>query len=205
MPRAHLYRPIQDTQGNLRLQATVRVFDDASTDLTSEPLFTSEVGTSTVPHVFTTNTGIIDFYTDTPKRFRIGVRVGDEPEVLFDGVDTLDPSSSAASTLGGHPASFFYSPDNPPPGGTVTLLQPTSSNTTLTDNDSVVFVDQPDAMVALPSAVGRSGHEYTIKNLNATNLTVTSGGGTIDGDTQRVLAQYDALTVISNGTFWGVV
>lgn len=98
MSRAHLTRVIQDAQGNLRMNAVVRVFDDATTTLTTEPLFAAESGTATVPNPYNVTTGIIDCWTAAPKRFRIGVKVGDEPEVLFEGVDALSPDTTAAST-----------------------------------------------------------------------------------------------------------
>lgn len=89
MRRAHLYRPIQDGLGNLRTGAQVRVFDVDSTTLTSIPLFASDIGTATIPHVFVATNGVIEFYTDEPERFRLGVKVGDEPEILFENVDCL--------------------------------------------------------------------------------------------------------------------
>jgi hypothetical protein len=53
--------------------------------------------------------------------------------------------------------------------------------------------------------VGVAGRNYTIKNLDPSVLTVATAAGLIDGDSTRSLAQYDSLTVTSDGTNWGVV
>lgn len=96
MSRSHLYKPIQDAQGNLRVGAQVRVFAPGSATLTTVPLYEADTGTAQKNKIFTTSTGIIDFYTEEPARFRIGVKVGDEPEVFFENVDCLEPPVVAA-------------------------------------------------------------------------------------------------------------
>jgi hypothetical protein len=44
-----------------------------------------------------------------------------------------------------------------------------------------------------------------IKNLNVSPAVVSTPAGLIDGDASRTLAQYDVLTVVSDGTNWSVV
>lgn len=208
MARAHLSRVIQDAQGNLRPNAVVRVFDDLSNTLTEEPLFAAETGNATLANTFTVANGVVDFWTISAKRFRLGIKVGDEPEVVFEGVDSLSPdiSGAAATSLGGHPASFFYSPDNPPPGSAGPGIYPAADGgtTVLDADDSVYFVTVADAEVTLPTPAGRLGKQYVIKSL-VTVCTVVTSTGSIDGTTSRTLALYDSLTVISTGTNWGVV
>jgi hypothetical protein len=209
--RAHLNRPILDDQGNLRLSATVRVLDAGTINLTATPLFVADTGTATKASTFTVSNGIIDIYTDAPSRFRIGIKVGDEPEVFFEDVDVLEPpgadvDSTDAATLQGHPASFFYSSTNPPPGSAgqgAFAIQ--TANYTLTSTDGTVFMSGTNLTATLPTPVGVAGRNYTIKNLDPSVLTVATAAGLIDGDSTRSLAQYDSLTVTSDGTNWGVV
>lgn len=203
MSRSHLIRVIQDAQGNLRLAAQIRVFDDQTITLTNEPLYAAETGTATLASTHNVVNGTVDFWTAGPKRFRIGIKVGDEPEIIFEGVDSLSPD--AGTTLGGHPSSFFYSPDNPPPGSAGVATTNTGGSTTLTDANNFYFADATNATVTLPTPVGRTGREFTVKNLNVTNCTVATAAGTIDALATRTLAQYDSISVISNGSTWSVV
>lgn len=89
-------------------------------------------------------------------------------------------------------------------GSGINLTQ-TTGNRTLVASDSVVFFNGANLTATLPAMSGTTGRQHTIKNLNATVLTVAVTDGTIDGDTSRVLAQYDSLTVVSDGTNWGVI
>jgi hypothetical protein len=74
--------------------------------------------------------------------------------------------------------------------------------------DSTVLADAVGGAfsVTLPTAVGVKGRIYTVKRLNAgaNNVTVaTTGGQTIDGAATAVLAaQYDRVTVQSDGANW---
>ena len=57
--------------------------------------------------------------------------------------------------------------------------------------------------VTLPTAVGRKGQIYIIKNSGAGTVTVaTTSSQTIDGQATITLAQYDSITVESTNTDW---
>lgn len=93
----------------------------------------------------------------------------------------------------------------------VTVAQPfslkTANYTLVAATDDVVFFNGATLTATLPAATVASslGVQFTVKNINATNLTVATVAGLIDGQTTRTLAQYDALTVVSDGTNWGVI
>jgi hypothetical protein len=53
--------------------------------------------------------------------------------------------------------------------------------------------------VTLYTAVGHDGNWHTIKNIGSGTITAT---GSIDADSTIDLAQYETLTVVSNGTTW---
>lgn len=60
--------------------------------------------------------------------------------------------------------------------------------------------------VTLPSAVTTKGQEFEIKNSGTGVITVaTVSSQTIDGDTTKLLVQYDAMKIMSNGTNWMIV
>lgn len=82
---------------------------------------------------------------------------------------------------------------------------------TLTATDSIILADATTAafQVTLPTAVGITGRQYTIKRINsgANNVSVgTTRGQTIDGVSTKTLgAQWSAVSVVSDGANWQVV
>lgn len=54
---------------------------------------------------------------------------------------------------------------------------------------------------ALPTAVGRNGKCYHIKNVSSLAVFV-SGSQTIDGETYQLIPQWNNMNVISDGTRW---
>lgn len=94
------------------------------------------------------------------------------------------------------------------------VATPIATKTTgypITGSDSVILADATTAAlnVTLPTAVGISGRQYTIKRINggANNVTFnTTSSQTIDGVTTKVLnAQYASVTVVSDGANWMIV
>lgn len=82
--------------------------------------------------------------------------------------------------------------------------------TTVTLDDYLVCGDATGAAfdVTLPSVRKAAGRTFKVKRLNAGNtVTVTAAGtDTIDGSaTYPLSAQFEAVTVVSDGTDWWVV
>jgi hypothetical protein len=77
---------------------------------------------------------------------------------------------------------------------------------TIGATDSVVLCNGTFT-VTLPTAVGRTGKTYEIKNIGTGTVTVDGNGSqTIDGALTFVLdAQYEAITIISDGSNWWVI
>lgn len=95
-----------------------------------------------------------------------------------------------------------------PPGDTVTV----SSNYTPTlCSDGVVLVDTSggNVTVSLPTAVGASDCEITIKKIASANTMNVDPNGTeqIDGSstTIPIVVQNEAITLVSDGSNWRVV
>ena len=77
---------------------------------------------------------------------------------------------------------------------------------TVTYQDFMVECTSGTFAVTLLSAAGITGQEFEVKNSGTGTITVTPDGSeTIDGAATVVLAQYDAVKVMSNGTNWIVV
>jgi len=77
--------------------------------------------------------------------------------------------------------------------------------------DDLILADATAGAITLTleSAVGADGRRHTIKKIDASANAVTidgAGAETIDGAlTQSLLAQYDSLTVISDGANWNLL
>ena len=64
-----------------------------------------------------------------------------------------------------------------------------------------------DTVVNMPAAsTAGSGYKYQIKNLAAYNLTLTPASGSIDtGGTYVITAQYESVTLVSDGSNWFII
>jgi hypothetical protein len=82
----------------------------------------------------------------------------------------------------------------------------TGSTGSITDADTVVLVTATSTQT-LPTPVGRAGRGFTIKNTaTSTTVTLATAAGLIDGvSTQTIAAQYDSLTVVSDGSNWSII
>jgi hypothetical protein len=92
-------------------------------------------------------------------------------------------------------------------GGSLSLpYRAVTGVTTLTASDYTVAATSGTFNIALPTAIGIPGRVYTIKNSGTGAITVTTGGGQIDGASTVVLAtQYSVLRVQSTGSAWIVI
>ena len=88
--------------------------------------------------------------------------------------------------------------------GGITFPQVTiNSSYTVTDDDYMVDVTGGTFTVSLPTAVGRKGKLYVIKNNGGGAVTVDpSGSETIDGKPFVMLGETNSLQLASNGTEW---
>ncbi len=98
---------------------------------------------------------------------------------------------------------------NPNPATFGRLLTKTAAYT-LTATDSTILADATSAAftVTLPTPVGISGRQYTIKKIDSSVnvVTIASTAGTIDGAVTKALsAQWQAVRLVSDGVNWFVV
>jgi len=96
-------------------------------------------------------------------------------------------------------------------GSIATAFATKTSDYTLTETDSIIAADASGGAftITLPTASGIAGRQYTIKKVDPTGNAVTvaaTGTETIDGaSTYSLSAQYDAVTIVSDGTNWLIV
>lgn len=91
-------------------------------------------------------------------------------------------------------------------GGLAKAIKTVTAAYTITANDSTILVNSTSAItITLPAGV--SGRIYTIKNISSGAVTIaTTSSQTIDGaSTQSLSAQYDKLSVQSDGTSWWII
>jgi len=96
-------------------------------------------------------------------------------------------------------------------GSLSTAYTKKTANYTVTAKDSIIAVDSTLGVlaIALPSAIGIAGREYTVKKVDNSGNWVSvscSGADTIDGVPFKLLnTQYAYLIVVSDGYNWMIV
>jgi hypothetical protein len=93
MPRAHFYRPIQDTQGNIVLDATVRVLQVGTTNPIADVLYIGGTGSSVLANPFLATSGVADFYLDRAQTVRLGITRPGDTERFIEDLDVGDPEA----------------------------------------------------------------------------------------------------------------
>ncbi|MFP4543451.1 MAG: beta strand repeat-containing protein [Candidatus Kapaibacterium sp.] len=78
----------------------------------------------------------------------------------------------------------------------------------VTENDNIIIVSNgaSNALIELPAASGLNGRVYTVKALGTATVTIGSVGSNIDGQSTFDLnAQYETVTLVSNGSQWLII
>lgn len=92
MSRAHLHRPVTDSEGNVVPNTQVAVYEAGTTQLLLQPIYSDKVSTvTTVQNPWTTSDGFIDFYLDKPQSVKIGLTVQGSTETFTDDISVLPP------------------------------------------------------------------------------------------------------------------
>jgi hypothetical protein len=86
-----------------------------------------------------------------------------------------------------------------------------TASATLTTSQTVILCDASSGaiVVTLPAASANTGRRYFIKKIDSSANTVTIDGNaneTIDGElTSELISQYDAITIVSDGSNWHIL
>ena len=87
-------------------------------------------------------------------------------------------------------------------------LQVTTKSATYTATDDDDFIRCTGTWtLTLPAAADRTGKVFRIKNIGAGTITVDGDGAETIDDAANVsmAAQYDSITVVSDGTEWWII
>jgi hypothetical protein len=168
--RAHFSKTLTDNAGNVLLNASVRVLQPGSTLPISQPIYSDNNSTNTLPNPFVCSTGVIDFYLNAAQRVRIGITPsGDSTEVYFEDIDVSAVAFLAAVLDEGTAVPFRPSLNFVGTG--VTILDDSTTNSTIV---SVGPSDVPDAprwvrrVVAAHNAPNeeKNGADYVCDGIN---------------------------------------
>jgi hypothetical protein len=90
--RAHFFRTASDDQGNVVPGTTVTVYETGTLAVLADTLYVNEVGSTTRDNPFVVNDGIIDFYLDSARQVKVGLRSPSGIERFTDNLDVYpDP------------------------------------------------------------------------------------------------------------------
>lgn len=89
MTRAHLNRPITDSDGNIVPNTRITVYEAGTSTLIGQPLYTQVTGSPVWDNPRTTSDGFVDFYLDRPQSVRIGLAVQGATETFIDDIPVL--------------------------------------------------------------------------------------------------------------------
>lgn len=101
--RSHFYRPVQDSEGNILPNVQVTLYDPGTTNLITDTIYSDGTSSNVLSNPFITNNGIINIYTENPRRVRIGVVNGNQPINYLEDQDLLAAGSDSPHIgSGGH-------------------------------------------------------------------------------------------------------
>ena len=170
---------------------------------TGKPIFPtpSEVGNITTPIINSNyeNTNVISLGSNAlvfgqgnviQQGFN-GVVIGNNKSVSSGDTGIWTDNLNGKSLQNWSPNSLTYNP---------TLID---QDYTLTVDDTLIISDGAALVNATLPAVGNFGKTYVIKNVSTFNVDVQgTGGDLIDGALTFTLTQWDAVTVVDDGTQW---
>lgn len=97
MARAHVNRPITDTEGNVLYGASVTVRESGLSVPIAQTLFASASGTGTLSNPFVADRGVVEFWLETPQRVSALVQLDGHDDILA-YLDAAPPPEETART-----------------------------------------------------------------------------------------------------------
>lgn len=87
MARQHLYMVAQDPAGNALENAQIRILQPGTENPIAAPIYATDTDVTAMPNPFTTVSGLVSIYVDTPQRVRIGITPVSAAERFIDDID----------------------------------------------------------------------------------------------------------------------
>ena len=219
MPRAHVYRVLQNADGSVLTGASVRVLADGASTNLADTLYTSDAGSSALMNPWTSTDGKIDFYLDNPQRIQIGVTppgsgeffvtVDADPDALYQVVSAV-PRLSLGTPVA---ARFMHVNDTGqieyiPVAGTSQrpIANASTDYSSLSEIGEVVLMTGSHTVTLPAPSTTNRGCVYTVKNVGTGTVTITPTSGTIDGAANfTITVQYSSVDFVNDGTNWFTV
>lgn len=101
LSRAHVYRRITDSDGNIVPNTTVTIYEAGTTQLLAQTLWQNDVGSQAIPNPFVTSNGYLEFFLDVPKSVRVGLVVQGSTETFIDDVPVLPAPENMVTAVTG--------------------------------------------------------------------------------------------------------
>lgn len=109
--RAHLYRLVQDDQGNLLPNVTVTLYEPGTATPITDTIYADNSSTETYTNPFISSDGQVDFYLEAPRRVKLGIQITDQVPEFYDNLDVLLAGAAGTSTGGSGGPLLLTSPD----------------------------------------------------------------------------------------------
>jgi len=87
MTRSHYYAVAQDVAGNAIENAIIRVLQPGTVNPIAAPIYATDTDVAALSNPFTTTSGVVSFYVDTPQRVRIGITPPGASERFIEDID----------------------------------------------------------------------------------------------------------------------
>lgn len=93
--RAHYTRPVTDGQGDILPNVQVSIYEPGTETLIPDVIYSTDLGNNVLFNPYVSNTGVVDFYLDQPRRVRLGLIQGNLPVQYYEDVDVLAAGSDS--------------------------------------------------------------------------------------------------------------
>lgn len=87
MPRSHFYSVAQDVAGNAIEHAVIRILQPGTENPIAAPIYATDTDVAAMPNPFTTISGEVSVYVDTPQRVRLGITPPGAVERFVNDID----------------------------------------------------------------------------------------------------------------------
>lgn len=142
-----------------------------------------------------TNNQLVRFMQDNGSDAKGVVLIDNDGTGAAITIDNANATAYALSTSGGLKV-----------GSLQTAYTGVTSSTNIDASHQVVNVTANSVTLTLPTAASIEGRRYDLKNSGTGLVTIaTTSSQTIDGDTTRILTQYESITVVSDGSNWIII
>lgn len=161
--RAHLYRKITDSQGNVVPNTVVSIYEAGTTQLLLQTLYVLEVGSEEVANPLTTSDGFVSFWIDKPQSVRIGLKLQGTAETYIDDVPvSVSPQNLVQADVA------FEIVNAPTDGFFLQHGQP----------GVATWVDAGDLVNSKPSPLNQI-YAYDFSGSDSEDLVITNADGTV--------------------------